>query len=163
MVNPNGAPITDRTRQQVFLMLALLVFYCLPPMAFFVVFIYQIVATDANQIDESKALTALKTLAADPGAYSNIINQMIMPVVAVMTAANPNTRRLKGLSAWIFLLPLIAIFACLLNALLVNSFAATSAINAAQGKIISQYFVSVASNLAVYVMLFVGLKMGENT
>jgi hypothetical protein len=112
----------DRFKQQIILLLLLLAFYCLPH--FFVLgdSIYLILTKPSNELEQSDSLVKIvRDISTKPGAYTNIIHQMIMPVVAAITAANAANLKIGGLQAWIFILPLTTIFVCILNALVFNT------------------------------------------
>jgi len=150
----------DRTSQQFALLLLLLAFYCLPHFVVLALAGYQIAVMPSGKVDEGALLDIIKEVATQPGAYTNIIHQMIMPTVAAITAANANSLTTRGMEKWIFVLPLLTIFVCILNALIFN----TRSILPDQDKgVVSQFFIAAASNLAVYVMLLVGLRMAEPT
>jgi hypothetical protein len=144
----------DRFQQQVILLLLLLAFYCLPHFLVLVLSIYQIVTEPSNKLDEGPLLDIVKEISTRPGAYTNIIQQMIMPVVAAITAANAENLSIRGLQKWLFILPLATIFICILDALIFNT---RSVLSDTDKGVVSQFFITTASNLAVYVMLFVGL------
>lgn len=83
---------------------------------------------------------------------------MIMPVIAEITAAKQKQILESNLFAWIFLISLITIFYCLLNAVLFNSM---STVEDNMRQIISQFFINTAGNLSVYTMLLVGLQVSQ--
>jgi len=62
----------------------------------------------------------MNALATDPGAYTGILNQMIVPIVAAITAADHKNILADKLSAWLFIIPLLTIFVCIGGALFFN-------------------------------------------
>src|SRR5262245_14722296 len=149
----------DRFKQQVVLALLLLAFYCLPHFLILAASIYLIRSSTSGELETPDTLVQIvKEISTKPGLYTNIIHQMIMPVVAAITAANAALLKIQGLQSWLFILPLTTIFVCILNALIFNTL---SNLPDNDKGLVSQFFVTTASNLAVYVMLLVGLKMGE--
>lgn len=151
---------SDRSTQQFVLLMFLLIFYCAGPIIVLVcVFVSirdSIAVNLSSKLNETLVLQFVTTIAKDPGVYTNVLHQMIMPVAAVITAANTSVLRVRGLVNYIFLLPLFTIFVCLVNAGLFNIFSPAD-----NRGITSQLFITTAGNLATYVMLIVGLKLGE--
>ncbi|NEH49586.1 hypothetical protein GR210_12415 [Rhizobium leguminosarum] len=159
----------DRSQQQLFLLFALLLFYCLGPC--WALGALVVASTGpGNEIEGGPGtiVNILSIIAANPGAYTGIIHQMIVPVVAAVTAANySNIFSAKG-QQWLFIIPLVTIFVCLVDAVFVNVFydsfqVATTSDNKSVNVsgAVAQLFLSTASTLTVYVMLLVGLKVGE--
>lgn len=62
----------------------------------------------------------LSALATDPGAYTGILNQMIVPVVAAITAVDHENILADRFSGWLFVIPLFTIFVCIAGALFFN-------------------------------------------
>lgn len=152
----------DPFRQKSLLLFILLAFYCASPWLIFLFGTVQITFWPAHKIDESLLLNVVKELSSDPGKYANIIHQMIVPTVAAITAASGADLLKSRAMSFLFLLPLATIFVCLVDALLFNVASVLTVAEAAQERgIITQFFVNIAGNLAVYVMMLVGLKMAE--
>ena len=149
-----------RSGQQFLLLLLLLVFYCAGPIIVLLSVLKAIYDSPAqklsSKLDETLVLQLVTTIAKDPGIYTSVLHQMIMPVAAVITAANTRTLRIGGIVAYLFILPLFTIFVCLINAAIFNIFSPDDS----RG-VTSQLFISTAGNLATYVMIIVGLKLGE--
>lgn len=145
-------------RQQNFLLLALLAFYCLPYIWLAVYSLYIINFNPSQRIDAGAMLTVVTHIARDPAAYTNIIHQMIMPILAVITAAGHRRTIDSSAFPWIFVLPLVTVVACLLNAVMFDLFSIVT--DPTMRKMLSQFFLNSAGNLSVYVMLLVGLKVG---
>ena len=80
----------------------------------------------------------------------------IVAVVAAITAASYATTPVGRMSRWLFILPLATIFVCLANAAIFNLYGPPDS----RG-VMAQLFVNTATNLAVYVMLFVGLQLSQ--
>jgi len=143
------------------LLLLLLLFYCAPPILVLAWSMYTIGSVPSHKIDtDSILLPIVSELGTRSGIYTNTIHQMILPVVAAITAASPNKDLTIGRGVWIFILPLLTIFSCIVDALLFNirSTLVEPNINA-----VSQYFIGNASNLSVYVMLLVGIQARQST
>jgi len=148
----------DRLAQQAFLLFALLIFYCLPFVIILATSLYLIWYFPSNKLSHENTIVKIViAVATEPGTYTNIIHQMIMPTVAAITAASADALAHRGYLKWMFVLPLFTIFICIADALIFN----IQDIQNAPKAIVSQLFVSAASNLAVYVMLLVGLRMAE--
>ncbi|MBM2715709.1 hypothetical protein JQK88_31835 [Mesorhizobium caraganae] len=156
----NESDRADRSTQQFLLLMFLLIFYCAGPIIVLICVLLSIHDSPAqnlsSKLDETLTLQFVTTIAKDPGVYTNVLHQMILPVAAVITAANTSVLRVRGLVTYIFLLPLFTIFICLVNAGLFNIFSPDES----RG-ITSQLFITTAGNLATYVMLIVGLKLGD--
>ncbi len=145
-----------RVAQRFLLLLVLLCFYCAGPIVVFLMALYSLWWSPGLEIENETLVRVVGEVASNPGAYTNIIHQMIMPVVAVITAANYASLTFSGLVAWMFIIPLVTIFVCIVDALLFNVFVSSS-----DAAVMGQFFISMAGNLAVYVMLFVGLQLGQ--
>ncbi|UCI07367.1 hypothetical protein [Mesorhizobium sp. B1-1-8] len=161
MTATEAQPDTDnRATQQFVLLLLLLLFYCLGPIV--VIFAALISIHDSpaqnlsSKLDETLVLQLVTAIAKDPGIYTNVLHQMIMPVAAVITAANTSALRVRGVVTYLFILPLFTIFICLVDAAIFNTFSPSD-----NKGVTSQLFISAAGNLATYVMLIVGLKIGD--
>lgn len=156
----NGATTrSDYSRQQIFLVLFLLTFYCVPLIGSLIWGFTVLYITPSKTIDSDSLLfSVVSELGKNSGVYTNTIHQMIMPAIAAITAANTKIARPAGLSSWLFIVPLVTIFCCLTAALVFNirSTMPPETLNA-----VSQYFIGSASNLSVYVMLLVGLRIRE--
>jgi hypothetical protein len=152
---PAGSGTNDHFRYQVVLLIFLLIFYCAPHIIIFSGAVYAIVTSPSHKVDEGILISVVRELGTHTGLYTNSIHQMILPAVAAITAASSDKIRPQGLSNWLFILPLVTIFVCLADTLIFNirSVLEPSVLNT-----VSQYFVGSASNLAVYVMLLVGLQ-----
>jgi hypothetical protein len=154
----------DRTRQQLALLVLLLVFYCLGPILALVAGATSI--GTGGSIENDMLSRVLNALATDPGAYTSILNQMIVPVVAAITAADHTNILADKLSAWLFIIPLLTIFVCIGGALFFNVVKIASATGIAAGSgsatsgAIAQLYLGWAGTLSVYVMLLVGLSVG---
>ena len=146
----------ETTNQRFALLIILLSFYCAGPILILAFAIRAIIAYPAGLAEDSTLLGIVKEIASSPGAYLNTIHQMIMPVVAAITAASYATTPLGRLSRWLFILPLATIFVCLANAAIFNLYGPADS----RG-VMAQLFVNTATNLAVYVMLFVGLQLSQ--
>jgi hypothetical protein len=111
----------DRLKQQVILLLLLLAFYCLPHFCILADSIYLIWTQPGGKLEEGSLMVDIvKEISKKPGVYTNIIHQMIIPVVAAITAANAQNLTMRGLQKWLFILPLTTIFVCILNALILH-------------------------------------------
>lgn len=156
-IDPGGS---DRSNQQFLLLLFLLIFYCAGPVIVLVAALISLHSSAAvnltSKLDETLTLQFVTNVAKDPGVYTNVLHQMIMPVAAVITAANTASLRMRGLANYLFILPLLTIFVCLVDAGIFNIFSPD-----ADKGVTSQLFITTAGNLATYVMLIVGLKLGE--
>ncbi|MBZ9603315.1 hypothetical protein [Phyllobacterium chamaecytisi] len=157
----DGAKQPDATSAyspQLLLLVMLLLFYCGPVIVVFGFFVYYVFFTQSGLI-EGVIVNAIKTVSADPKNYTNTITQMLLPVATALTAVNYRSIFMTSWSAVLFLIPLLAVFACIVNALLFSI--ATSNIEVPDSEAISQFFLNTAGTLSVYVMMLVGLKMGE--
>lgn len=151
----------EKIIQQLILLLLLLSFYCAPNILIFVFAFIEIVTSPSNKIDEDGLiLKIVKELGTNSGMYTNSIHQMILPVAAAITAINYKSLPLRGLSLSIFIIPLITIFISIIDALLFNI---QSVLVAPIKGMVSQYFIGIASNLSVYVMMLVGLHTGDSS
>jgi hypothetical protein len=152
----------DRTKPQLALLVLLLVFYCLGPT------LALVAATGSigrgGSIENVFLRKLLTALATDPGAYTGILNQMIVPVVAAITAADHKHILASKWSAWLFLIPLVTIFVCIGGALFFNvvniAGEVAAGMTAAPSGAIAQLYLNWAGTLSVYVMLLVGLSAG---
>ena len=146
----------DRSMQHFWVLLILLVFYCIGP--FLVVFLalQSIDASPANKIENQTLLDIMREIATEPGAYTNIIHQLIMPVAAAVTAATATTTPVSRPAHWLFIIPLATIFVCILNALLFNV-----ATDIVEKSVIAQFFINMAGNLSIYLMLLIGLRQAN--
>lgn len=155
----------DRTRQQLALLLLLLVFYCLGPILALGFAASSI--GEGGSIENELLSGVLSALATDPGAYTGILNQMIVPVVAAITAADHKHILADNWSAWLFVIPLVAIFVCIGGALFFNVVKiagdVAAGMAAAPSGAIAQLYLGWAGTLSVYVMLLVGLSVGTRT
>jgi hypothetical protein len=148
----------EYSKQQLILLFTLLTFYCLPQFGVLLWSLYLIYNDTSQMIDARSPLsTIIVEISTKPTAYTNTIQQMILPVAAAVTAATRDVK-FSGIRYWIFLLPLLSIFVCILNSLLFNI---RSSLDDAQRGLVSQFFISAAGNLSIYVMLLVGLKMSD--
>lgn len=154
----------DRTRPQLALLVLLLVFYCLGPILALIAGATSI--GTGGSIENEMLSRVLNALATDPGAYTGILNQMIVPVVAAITAVDHKNILADKLSAWLFVIPLLTIFVCIGGALFFNvvDIADTNGVGGGSAAVasgaIAQLFLGWAGTLAVYVMLLVGLSVG---
>jgi hypothetical protein len=146
-------------QQKSALLIALLAFYCFPALFVTLWSIWQISFDASHQIDEGTVATIVREISKHPGTYTNILHQMIVPTVAAITAATGDAVLKSKSVSVLFLLPLLTIFSCIINALLFNIRAPMFL--ADEREVIAQFFINVAGNLSVYVMMLVGLKMAE--
>ena len=101
------------------LLILLLLFYCAPQLLILAFAIYSIGHGPSGKIDtDSWLFPVVSELGKHSGIYTNTIHQMILPVAAAITAARPETANPTGNGIWVFILPLVTIFACIANALL---------------------------------------------
>lgn len=148
---------SDSLNQQLLLLVILLGFYCAPTIIVFFVCVYDLLTA---KVIEGMMVTAVSAVASDPKSYTNTITGMLLPVASALTAVNYRSILVRGWSATLFLLPLFAVFACITNALMFSIGTSSLLENR---DVISQFFLSSAGSLSIYVMMLVGLKMGENT
>ncbi len=145
-------------KNRLILLLSLLIFYCAIPTLIFIFAMIQIIFSDAHQIDEGEFLTIVVEISTRPGVYLNIIHQMILPTVAAITVVNNvELMKIKGYS-WLFLVPLVTILVCIINALIFNVYAHDSLFSGETKGVTTQFFVNIAGNLSIYVMMMVGLN-----
>lgn len=155
----------DRSNQHVFLLFALLLFYALGPAIALGWGIFAVGSSPGRRIEDENLIGVLSTFAANPGAYTSVLHQMIMPVAAAVTAANFTSVLGHRFARWLFIVPLVTIFVCLCDALLFSSLLELETPAGEVGQVsaagaISQIFLSAAAALATYVMLLVGLQVG---
>jgi hypothetical protein len=148
----------NKETPQFVLLLLLLLFYCAGPTVILIMSILSIKASPGGIIENRWLINILDEVATKPTAYLNTIQQMIMPVAAAITAANSKKLIFSGIVPWLFAIPLVTIFVCIVDALILSSDVAPTFTNAGAA---AQLCLSMANNLAVYVMLFVGLKLGR--
>lgn len=146
----------DTISQRLTLVFILLIFYCAGPFVVAVFAIRAMLVYPAGLIEDTMLLGVVKEIASNPGAYLNTLHQMIMPVVAAITAASYASTPLANVSRWLFILPLVTIFVCLFNAAVFNLYGPPDS----RG-VMAQLFINTAGTLAVYVMLFVGLQLSQ--
>ena len=147
----------DRSSQHIFLLFALLAFYALGPL---IILIWTLTSINyvSQKIESTALLGLMTTLATSPGAYTGVIHQMIVPVVAAVTAASFRTILSHSLARWLFIIPLATVFICLVDALLFASLLSRAAAAAPASGALSQFFLTMAGTLATYVMTLVGLQ-----
>ena len=141
-------------QQRAFLLIALLLFYCSIPVSIFIAMILEIFLNPSHLIDKGKLLEVIKEISSNPGEYTNIIHQMIIPTVAAITAVDFKSISSSKFANWLFLIPMFTIFICIFSSLIFNIYSTDDDIKG----VISQFFVNLAGNLAVYVMMLVGLQ-----
>ena len=152
----------DQTRQHIILLVVLLFFYCVPIIFLFGYYVYLVVTSGSShplEFDAAQPAFVLKSVfevASKPGNYLNIVHQMILPVIAAVTAASRKDVLDQGTFRLVFLVPLITIFVCIALAI---GFQIHS--NHAQKELASQLFLNFAQNLSIYVMLLVGLRLSD--
>jgi hypothetical protein len=152
----------ERSSQHLFLLFVLLVFYALGPL---LILLWTLTSINyvSGRIENDALLGIVTTLATTPGAYTGVLQQMIVPVVAAVTAASFQSILSHRLARWLFIIPLVTIFICLSDALVFSSLMTKEDSGATIGGVsasgaLSQFFLSTASTLATYVMLLVGLQ-----
>ena len=142
-------------------LVALLLFYCLPHVIILILALLEIFHSPSGLVDTGKFLSIVEELARRPGVYLNPIHQMILAVATAVTAASPLSRaptdRLsRALSCFMISLPLITIVTCVVNGLIFSVF---SVLSDSDKGVVTQYFVNSASNLSLYLMMLVGLRI----
>lgn len=152
---------TDRSNQHLFLLFALLVFYSLGPL---VALIWALRSIGPGVHFEGELFrNIMHEVSIRPEAYTGILQQMIMPVAAAVTAAGYRTLLANRLSRWLFVIPLVGIVVCLSGAILFNSVRFSAALmESGKAEIdgsIGTVFLNSAGQLATYVMLLVGLQL----
>jgi hypothetical protein len=125
-----------------------------------VIFVFatsQVQGNPSGLIDTGVFLSVVQELAKRPGVYLNTIHQMILPVAAALTvASNHPLGEHKSLLSYLFLLPLATIFICILDGLVFN---VRSILGDVDKGLVTQLFINSASNLSMYVMILVGLRL----
>lgn len=139
------------------LLLSLLAFYCAPQLIVFVISIWNIASHPSHRIVNPSLLLLLRTVSESPGATFNILHQMMMPVIAAVTAFSSNSVSFRDKTDWMFVIPLAALFITLINSVLFQALAEYG--NDGTPASVLQLFTNTAGNLAVYVMLLVGLRL----
>src|SRR5438105_70895 len=105
----------DQTRQHIVLLVVLLFFYCSPLVLLFGYYVYLVAASGSShplEFDPQQPAFVLKSVfevASKPGNYLNIVHQMILPVIAAVTAAARKDVLDERIFRWVFLVPLITI------------------------------------------------------
>lgn len=153
---------TDRSNQHLFLLFALLVFYSLGPLAA-LIWAFASIAPTSGLFQGELFRDVMHEVSSRPEAYTGILQQMIMPVAAAVTAAGSRTLFAHRFSRWLFVIPLAGIVVCLTGAILFNSVPFNASLMAS-GKAeidssIGTVFLNSAGQLATYVMLLVGLQL----
>lgn len=157
----------DRSSQQIFLLFVLLAFYALGPL---IILVWTLTSINyaSGKVENDTLLDIVTTLASTPGAYTGVLHQMIVPVVAAVIVASFKTILGHTLARWLFIVPLLTIFICLVDALLFSSLLPRDIAGLDVGGVpaagaLSQLFLTTATTLATYVMVLVGLQAAGST
>lgn len=140
------------------LLILLLAAYCIPIFAVTVSAGWQVWEHTDGKIG-SPTVEFLLAVASDQSRYAGSIKNLLLPVATAITAANYKSVELTRWGLFLFLIPLLGVFACVANALMFD--VAVDAIGTDAKKsiaLISSMFLETATTLSGYVMMLVGLK-----
>lgn len=155
------AALEGRNLQHLSLLLLLLLFYCLPQFLVFYFSINDILNDPSHRIVNQNLLRLVGEVSSSPENYFLIIHQMIMPLIAAITAISFSDEIGAEMLGWVFVLPLLGLITSLLNALLFGVYSEfdSDSEGAVRGAV--KFFGNSASTLGTYVMLLLGLQIAN--
>jgi hypothetical protein len=145
-----------RPTETSFLLLVLLIFYGIPIIFSAYTAITRIGLGKAT-FDAGFFPAKLLLSVADRTDYTAFLHQMILPVLACFTALNFNNRQRMSWWNWLFIIPL---FLMLISVILGAVFHMLTDLEPEKVKLISGFFVQMAQNFSLYILMLLGLQGG---
>lgn len=153
---------------RLWLLVGLLLFYVAVPIILFLYALVDLFSARPFIIDSRTLVEIVGELYFGGAKYTSLLHSMIVPVVAVVTAATYRSVFESKLVTWLFVLPLLGVFCSLACAVIFDLESSVVQDRLLEGGVpeeselsFSSYFVGLAESLAVYVMTLVGLSLAS--
>lgn len=142
---------------KLFLLFSLIVFACAPYIYVLFSSIHTIIFSLSNLIEYNVEVHLIIEIAKNPTEYKNIINKMIVPLIAAITISNQIYTKNNIFFFLNFCIVIFSLFAAIVISFIFSSETLTT-LSDGDRSILSQFFMNSAALFSMYLMMLIGLK-----
>lgn len=142
---------------KLFLLFSLIIFACVPYVYVLLSSVFTIIFSLSNRIEYNTEVKLIIEIAKNPTEFKNIINKMIVPLIAAITISNKIYTENRFFFLFVFCITILSFFSSLISSFIFSSETLTT-ISPESRSIISQFFMNSAALFSMYLMMLIGLK-----
>lgn len=133
--------------------------YALIPCVSFMVALFSVVMSESNKVEAGMLVAVLSALSAEGDTAAKLLPKILLPITAVLTGASIDRLRGSVVGSYMFVVPLVGVLLSLGLAVLFEV-ASSVDVGESKGAIVALCY-EMATNLGVYLMLMLGLGIGQ--
>lgn len=144
-------------KYRLILLSSLIAFACAPYIYILFSSLYTIIFALSNRIEYSVEVRLIIEIANNPTEYKNIINKMIIPLIAAITISNQVYTKNSIFFFVNFCVVLVSVLSSIVISFIFSSETLTT-LSDSDRSIISHFFMNSAALFSMYLMMLIGLK-----